>query len=99
MLHKPMLAALALIICACAAPPPKSDISGTRRQTAELKSQLDNPVIQEEVQNLARLPQPERWEKAKELLANKHILATCAFDKDHPVPQDPTRGAYALVPC
>jgi hypothetical protein len=96
---RPKELALALIICACATPSPKSDTSSTRRQTAELKSQLDSPVVQEEVQHLAKLPQPERWEKAKELLANKHILASCAFDKDHPVPEDPTRDGYAIVPC
>jgi hypothetical protein len=107
MLQKTLIAALALIISACATQVPRSDASSTRRQTAEqravadseLRGQLDSPIVKEEVQHLSTLPQPERWEKAKELLANKHILASCAFDKDHPVPEDPTRGGYAIVPC
>lgn len=93
MLRKPVMAALASIICACAAPVQKSDTNSV------LRTQLDSPAVQEEVQQLAGLPQPERWEKAKELLLNKHILATCAFDTDHPVPEDPTRSGYAIVPC
>ena len=55
--------------------------------TEQLK-QLKRKDIQEYVCYLCTLSQPERWEKAKSLLSDNSVQATCAFDKDHPVPAD-----------
>ena len=107
MLQKSMMAAIALIMTACAHPVPKPDTTTTPRtvtteqqapENQALAAQLDSKDVKAYVCYLCTLPQPERWEKAKALLTANHLLASCAFDDDHPVPDDPGPGTIATIP-
>lgn len=107
MLRELAIATLTLVTGACSSSMHKTDTPDTsRQQTAAqdaermraLSAQLDNNDVQAYVEYVCGLPQPERWEKAKSLLANNHLVAACAFDKDHPMPEDSNRGPIAVVP-
>ena len=107
MLRELAIATLALVTGACSsvmhkADTPDTSTQQTAAQDAErmqaLSAQLDNEGVQTYVEYLCGLPQPERWEKAKALLANNHLVAACAFDESHPVPEDSNPGPIAVVP-
>ena len=93
MLREFTIAALALLTVSCATPTHKADTSGTSpqqtsRQDIErmqaLNAQLDSNEVQAYAAYLCSLPQPERWEKAKALLATNNLVVGCAFDESHP---------------
>jgi uncharacterized lipoprotein YajG len=104
MLQKSTVAALTLIMTACAHQVAKTDASTAPRtvtteqqspENQELAAQLESKDVKAYVCYLCTLPQPERWEKAKALLTANHLLASCAFDKDHPIPVNPGPGTIA----
>jgi hypothetical protein len=53
-----------------------------------IATQLERPVCS--------LAQPERWQKAKDLLARNHLLASCAVDTEHPMPSG-IEGQVAVI--
>jgi hypothetical protein len=78
-----------------------SQAAGPRQQSETeraLTAQLDSNDVQAYVAYVCGLPQPERYEKAKALLQANHLVATCAFDKEHPLPEDRNRGPVAIIP-
>ena len=107
MLRELTIAALTLLTVSCAVPTHRANTSGTSTQQTSpqdiermqaLNSQLDSKDVQAYAEYLCSLPQPERWEKAKALLASNSLIATCAFDESHPMPQDSKRGPVAVIP-
>ena len=107
MLRKLVIGSLALSMAACAHQMQKTDASRTSpaegpRQQSEreraLTAQLDSKDVRSYADYICGLPQPERWEKAKALLATNNLVAACAFDKDHPLPEDSNRGPIAIIP-
>ena len=103
-----MILMLGTSLVACAHNPAKNALPEPARSTAEehrraedaqLTAQLDSKEVQDYVCYICGLPQPERWEKAKALLANNRVLAACAIDEDHPIPQEFMKGEIASVPA
>jgi cytochrome c5 len=108
MLQKSTVAALTLVMTACAHQVTKTDASPTPQtvtvdqqaaENAALAAQLESKDVKEYVCYLCTLPEPERCKKAKELLAANRLLASCAFDDDCPVPEDPGPGTIATIPA
>lgn len=106
MLQKSTVAALTLIMTACAHQVPKTDAPTTPStvttevqtpENQELAAALESKVVKAYVCYLCTLPQPDRWGKAKTLLTTNHLIASCAFDKDHPIPANTGPGAVATT--
>jgi hypothetical protein len=95
--------ALTGFLAACAHAP-----SNTTTQTASaaeseqyeklLTDQLARQDVAKYVTYIDSLPQPERWERAKEFFCTNHLMVVSAFDKEHPVPTECQNGPAATVP-
>jgi hypothetical protein len=102
-----MVSVLGVYLVGCAHEAPKTVPAtatppATEEQQVEdgqLTAQLKRKDIREYVCYLCGLPQPERWETAKALLADNRVLASCAFDKDHLIPEDQMYGPIATIPA
>jgi uncharacterized lipoprotein YajG len=106
MLQKSTVAALTFIMTACAHQVPNTATSTTSHtvtteqptpENQALAAQLESKDVKAYVCYLCTLPQPERWKKAKELLAANNLLASCAFDDDYPVPKETGPGMIATI--
>ena len=102
------LSVVVLSLTACAHQAPKTDGPAIQRtdtqaqpsaDNAALASQVDSKDVKDYICYLCTLPQPERWEKAKALITNNHLIALCAFDKDHPVPENLPHGTLTIPGC
>ena len=78
---------------------PRAAVEQRVAEDEQLTAQLKRKDIREYVCYLCGLPQPERWEKAKDLLADNRVLASCAFDKEHLIPDDQMHGPIATMPA